>query len=397
VVAARRHRPRAALVDAPETRDGVSMPASRLPTAIRAWQMVAPAVERDAAQPSRRFRLEPRLLPVPELGPGEALVEIAGCGVCGTDLGYFYDSVPTVSKPPLTLGHEISGTVVAGEDCWIGKEVIVPTIIPCRSCDLCRSGRANRCLAQKMPGNSYGPYGGFASHIPVPARELCPIPEKAAIPLEELAVVADAVATPYQAALRGRLQRGDRVIIIGVTGGLGIYMAQWAKLFEAEVVVGIGRSPEKLAASLEYGVDLALSAAGRSPWEIRKEFWSLCRRNRLDARSGWKIFEMSGTRAGQEAALELLGYAGVLVVVGFSPEPVSHHLSRLMAFDADIRGTWGCPPEHYPYIVEQVLREKIRIRSLVTTRPLDRIPEAFEELHARSCGMQRVVLTPAFG
>ena len=368
--------------------------ASTLPSAIQAWQMVASVGEREDARRCTPFHLEQRLLPLPALAPGEALVQIAGCGICGTDLGYFYDGILTVSRPPLTLGHEISGTVVAGDASWVGKRVIVPTILPCRSCGLCGAGRANRCLSQKMPGNSYGPYGGFASHIPVPTRELCEVPEQAGIPLELLAVVADAVATPYQAALRGGLQRGDRVIIVGVTGGLGIYMAQWAKLLGAEVVIGIGRSPDKLAQSQAFGVDLPLPAAGRSPWEVRKEFRSLCRKNRLDARSGWKIFEMSGTQAGQETALELLAYAGMVVVVGFSPEPVSYHLSRLMAYDAEVRGTWGCPPEHYPYVLDQVLRERIRIRPLVTTRPMDRIRETFEEVHDRQCGMNRVVLSP---
>ncbi len=155
-------------------------------------------------------------LPLPELNDGEVLVAIAGCGVCGTDLGYLYHGVPTVVRPPLILGHEISGTVVAGDPSWLGKEVIVPTILPCRECVLCRTGRANRRLRQKMPGNSCGVYGGFASHIPVPSRELCPVPPRGAFSLEQLAVVADAVATPYQAALRGRITPGDRVIIIGV-------------------------------------------------------------------------------------------------------------------------------------------------------------------------------------
>jgi 6-hydroxycyclohex-1-ene-1-carbonyl-CoA dehydrogenase len=332
------------------------MPNPVLPASIQAWQMVAPETgEQNESPGPSRYRLEQRPVPVPELGPGEVLVRIAGCGVCGTDLGFFYDGIPTVFKPPLTLGHEISGTVVAGDVSWLGKNVIVPTIIPCRNCPLCRSGRANRCLAQKMPGNSHGPYGGFASHIPVPARELCPVPEDADLPLEALAVVADAVATPYQAARRADLQRGDKIVIVGATGGLGIYMAQWAKLLGAAVVIGLGRSPEKLEASRAYGVDLTLSVAERTPWAVRKDFWSLCRKNGLDARAGWKIFEMSGTRAGQETALELLAYAGMLIVVGFTPEPVTYHLSRLMAFDAEIRGTWGCPPEHYPYIQRVVL------------------------------------------
>jgi 6-hydroxycyclohex-1-ene-1-carbonyl-CoA dehydrogenase len=85
------------------------------------------------------------------------------------------------------------------------------------------------------------------------------------------------------------------------------------------------------------------------------------------------------------------------MIVGFTPEPIRYHLSRLMAFDADIRGTWGCPPEHYTYILYQVLQGKIAIRPFVTTRPLDRIRETFAELRAGRSGLQRVVLTPAFG
>src|SRR5207302_7993051 len=119
--------------------------------------------ERAHARPPQPFRLEQRLLPLPALAPGEALVQIAGCGICGTDLGYFYDGIPTVAKPPLTLGHEISGTVVAGDASWVGKRVIVPTILSCRSCGLCGAGRANRCLAQKLPRNICVLYGRLAS------------------------------------------------------------------------------------------------------------------------------------------------------------------------------------------------------------------------------------------
>jgi 6-hydroxycyclohex-1-ene-1-carbonyl-CoA dehydrogenase len=113
--------------------------------------------------------------------------------------------VPTVSKPPLTLGHEISGTVVAGDEKWMGKEVIIPAVMPCRKCLLCKTGRGNRCLVQKMPGNSLGVYGGFSSHIPVPSIDLCEVRNRGNIPLEHLAVVADAATTLYQAAKRADL------------------------------------------------------------------------------------------------------------------------------------------------------------------------------------------------
>ncbi|MEJ2698278.1 MAG: alcohol dehydrogenase catalytic domain-containing protein, partial [Desulfuromonadales bacterium] len=273
---------------------------TNVPESLFSWQMIASA-------PPEKVAMECRELPMPELKSGEALVKIAGCGVCGTDLGYFFDGIPTVSRPPITLGHEISGTVVVGELGLVGKKVIVPTILPCRKCDLCQSGRANRCLHQKMPGNSYGPYGGFASHIVVPSRELCVLPQLPEIGLEKLAVIADAVATPFQAAVRGGLKKGDRVIVLGATGGLGVYMAQWARLMGAECVIGIARNAGKLEQVREFGLDLTICSVDKTPWEVRKEFWSLCRKNGLDPRSGWKIFEMTGSCDGQEIALELLG------------------------------------------------------------------------------------------
>ena len=79
-------------------------------------------------------------------GPGEVIVRVAGCGVCHTDLGFFYDGVPTRRGFPLTLGHEVSGTVAeagAGAESWLGKRVIIPAVIPCGTCAACRAGRGS--------------------------------------------------------------------------------------------------------------------------------------------------------------------------------------------------------------------------------------------------------------
>ena len=136
-------------------------------------------------------------------GPDEVLVEIAGCGVCHTDLGYYYDGVRTKHALPLTLGHEISGHVIeTGCDAlgWIDRAVIVPAVIPCGHCDACRRGKATICPNQKMPGNDI--HGGFATHIIVPAHGLCAVDEARLaatdIDLADLSVIADAVTTPYQ-------------------------------------------------------------------------------------------------------------------------------------------------------------------------------------------------------
>jgi len=105
-----------------------------IPDKIETWQMVQPTAKDKDTGEVKPGKLAKASIPVPTLRPGDVLVKVAGCGVCHTDLGYFYDGVPTVSKPPLTLGHEISGTVIAGDERWVGKEVVVPAVMPCRQC-----------------------------------------------------------------------------------------------------------------------------------------------------------------------------------------------------------------------------------------------------------------------
>jgi 6-hydroxycyclohex-1-ene-1-carbonyl-CoA dehydrogenase len=365
-----------------------------IPDKIQTWQMVQPTVFDRETKKTTPGKIEKTELAVPELKPGEVLVEVAGCGVCHTDLGYFYDGVPTVSKPPLTLGHEISGTVVAGDEAWLGKEVIIPAVMPCRKCILCKTGRGNRCLGQKMPGNSLGPYGGFSSHIPVPSIDLCEVKNRGNIPLAHLAVVADAATTPYQAAKRADLQPGDNVVVIGITGGVGQYMGQTAKALGAGAVVGIARNPAKLERALKYGADFVINSTDKDARAASQEFKGLCKENGLPS-FGWKIFEITGAKGGQDIALSLLSFVGKLIVVGYGLAKAEYMLGRLMAFDAEIIGTWGCLPEYYPIVLDMVVKKKIDIDAFVQTRPMSTIVETFEEAHKESPD-KRIVLTPDF-
>lgn len=355
-----------------------------IPDTIKTWQMT---------EPGKLVKTE---LPVPQLGPGDALVEIRGCGVCHTDLSYFYMGVPTVYKPPLTLGHEISGVVVAaGDGGLLGKEVIVPAVFPCNACEICRSGRTNRCLGQRMPGNSMGVYGGFASHIPVPAGELCVVPSHPGVPLEHLAVVADAIATPYGAAKRAELKAGDLVVVIGAAGGVGSFMTQVAKGLGARAVVGIDLNEEKLALMRRHGADLTIVPKGKGVREVKELVKAFCKERGLPSGHGWKIFEVTGTRAGQELALSLLSFVGKLVVVGYGTEETSYMLSKLMAFEADILGVWGCPPSDYPAVLRMCLEGKIALAPFVETRPMSSIESVFDEAHHGKL-KKRIVLTPDF-
>lgn len=370
-----------------------------VPNKIQTWQMVkGPTYDKEAGKVTAPGELQKTEIDVPELGPGEVLVQIAGCGVCHTDMSYFYDGVPTVTKPPLTLGHEISGVVVAtgpGAEAWAGKNVIVPAVMPCNKCDICAKGRNNRCLAQKMPGNSLGLFGGFSSHIPVPAADLCVIEDLKGRPLANYAVIADAATTPYQAAMRAELVAGDPVIVTGITGGVGVYMGQVAKAFGAKPVVGMGRNPEKLERAKQLGVDYTIDMKGKDFKAIQEEFRTICKEAGVKHNVGWKIFECTGVGAAQDVALGLVGFIGKLVVVGFGMQKNSYSMSRLMAFDADIIGTWGCLPKYYPKVLEMVHSGQLQIDPLLETRPMSKINEAFEEAHSGAL-TKRIVLTPDF-
>jgi 6-hydroxycyclohex-1-ene-1-carbonyl-CoA dehydrogenase len=328
-------------------------------------------------------------------GDDEVVVAVAGCGVCHTDLGYFYDGVRTNHPLALTLGHEISGRVVAAgahAQSWLGRAVIIPAVLPCGECDSCKRGRPNICRNQKMPGNDI--HGGFASHIVVPARGLCPVDEARlaarGLTLADVSVVADAVTTPYQAVVRAGVTPGSVAIVVGI-GGVGGYSAQIAKAFGA-TVIAIDVDPAKLAAIGDHGASLTLNAREHDLKSLKAKISEFCKANGLPL-SEWTIFECSGTAAGQTTAFGLLTYGATLCVVGFTMDRVELRLSNLMAFDARAIGNWGCPPELYPAALDLVLDGKINLAAFVEQRPLDDINAVFAQAHAHKL-TRRAILVP---
>jgi 6-hydroxycyclohex-1-ene-1-carbonyl-CoA dehydrogenase len=304
---------------------------------------------------------------------GEVVVEVAGCGLCHTDVGFFAGGVETF-KRPVILGHEISGTVVAGDDHLMGKNVIIPAVLPCGDCELCHKGRGNICQRQRMPGNHID--GGFASHIVVPAQHLCVLPDDlAGYELAELSVVADAVTTPYQAMMRSGLESGDLAVVIGV-GGLGTYMVQLAH-DRGACVIALDVDDAKLDNARGMGADYVINVSGKSERDVKGEVRDLVKKDGLP-RTAWKVFELSGTAAGQATAFSLLSFAGTIGVVGFTMDKVNIRLSNVMAFDADVFGNWGCKPEYYPAAVDLVLSGRIRVKENVETRPLDSINDVMQ-------------------
>lgn len=325
---------------------------------------------------------------VPE---GEVVVRVAGCGLCHTDLSFLSGHVkPNIM--PVILGHEISGAVVAaasGQEELIGQNVIVPAILPCGECDFCTSGRGNICRRQRFPGNDFN--GGFASHLTVPARFLSRVPEDTGgHSLAELSVIADAITTPYQSMRRANIRDGDLAIVVGV-GGIGTYMVQWCRHAGA-VVLAIDVDDKKLASARRMGAEHVVNASGQSESDIKKSVRALVKEHGLPP-SRWKVFETSGTAAGQATAFALLSYAGVLAIVGFTMDKVSIRLSNVMAFDAEIFGNWACKPEHYPEVIEEVIAGRINVRDNVEEHPLDSINDVIELANQHKLD-RRVVFVP---
>jgi len=347
---------------------------------MKAVQLVAPSTP-----------LELRELPQPKPTENDVVVQVAGCGVCHTDIGFWQDGVAPRHPLPITLGHEISGVVVDAGSAYsdlIGREVIVPSVIPCGQCDLCRAGRGNVCRGQLMPGNDMD--GGFADFIRVPGLGLCLVNDRGAHDLADLSVIADAVTTPYQAVRRSGLREGDVAIVVGV-GGVGTHCVQIAAALGAHTVA-IDVDPSKLAGVEPYGASLTIDSAATPFKEIRARI--------RDAVSqwggpqyGWKIFECSGHPAGQETAYGLLTHAGVLMVVGFTLEKATFRLSNLMAFDATAQGTWGCLPELYPDALELVTSGKIALKPFIQTFPLSQGPDVIRRVANHEVD-RRAILVP---
>ena len=326
--------------------------------------------------------------------PGEAVVEVAGCGVCHTDISFLHQGVPTRAALSLALGHEISGKVVeigsgTAPD-LLGQTVLVPAVMPCGECATCQSGHRRICRAQVMPGNDR--HGGFASHVTVPARYLCPVPDAvmAKHELWELSVVADAITTPFQAARSAELASGDLAVCIGA-GGIGIHGVQIAAAIGAKVIA-LDIDDDKLAVAKEFGADAVINTRDLGIKEIKGQVKAAAKE--MGAPSvRWRIFETSGTKPGQETGYALLNQGAHLSVVGFTMAKSEIRLSNLMAFDATARGNWGCDPTLYPEVLEWIGDGRIQVSPFVEKHALADINSVLDAAHAGTL-KRRGVLVP---
>jgi len=329
--------------------------------------------------------LEVQEVPTPEPGAGQVLARVAACGVCHTDLHYIDHGVPTFKKPPLILGHEASGTVAAlgpGVENWkVGDRVLLPAVVGCGTCAMCRIGRENVCERMVMFGNNVD--GAFAEYIVAPAKDLFRLPEE--IPLIEGCIIADATTTPFHAVVnRGHVKPGDQVVVFGC-GGIGLNLVQIAVAVGARVVA-VDIVDEKLDWARRLGADATINA---------KTVERVDKAVRAATGGGADVaFEAIGNPATMEQAFACTRNGGRFVVVGYTEKPLTLNVSRVMYREMEIVGSLGCRAVDYPRVLELARSGRIKVKELVTARfSLDEINAAFDTLR-RGEGIRSIVVPP---
>lgn len=235
-------------------------------------------------------------VPIPDPAPGEVLVKVEACGICGTDRHLLKGEFP--SKPPLTLGHEFSGHVVAcgaGVSIPLGTRVTCDPNTWCGNCPECRRGRVNLCANNVATG--LGRDGGFAEYCAFPAHKAHVLPE-GLHPLH--GAFAEPLACTIHGLDIGAPKAGERVIILG-GGVIGMLALQLAALAGAEVML-VTRQADKRA----LGHALGAHASAASEAEAR-DFWP---------QGADLVIECAGVTETVEMAPRLTRSGGRVVILG---------------------------------------------------------------------------------
>ncbi|MFQ5987103.1 MAG: alcohol dehydrogenase catalytic domain-containing protein [Thermoplasmata archaeon] len=299
---------------------------------------------------------------------GEVLVRVAACGICRTDLHYLH-GVPTFKKPPLILGHEISGVVEAPEDAPLqGQRVLLPPVIPCGHCEYCRAGRGTLCRRMVMLGNHRD--GGFAEFVTVPTSAVFPLPEE--VPLEEASILSDAFSTPYHAVVnRARIRPGQSVAIFGC-GGVGLAAVQFAALAGARTVA-VDLVEEKLRMAKTFGAWETVN-----PGEVEDPAKEV---RRLSGGGVDAALEAIGNPSTIRQAFDTLKRGGRLVVVGYTDKEVAFSGAKLMFREMEVMGSLGCGLQDFPKVLDLAARGRLKVREMVSHRlSLEEIGEGFRLL-----------------
>jgi propanol-preferring alcohol dehydrogenase len=260
---------------------------------------------------ARMHRIGDRLtidsVEIPSVASQDVLVKVKASGICHSDINYRGGIAP-VGRLPITLGHEIAGIIEKKGDkvseLFEGDRVLVHYIISCGSCGYCKSGQENYCSEYQMIGKDVD--GGFAEYVRVLVNSIVKLPKT--IPFEQAAIMGCAVPTAYHALRRGRVHRGDVVVIIGV-GGLGMHAVQLAsKIFKAGLVIAVDLVDWKLKMSKYFGSREVVNMSNQNLTEAVAKI--------TDRRFADVVLDFVGHNTTIDNGITCVGKGGRMVLVG---------------------------------------------------------------------------------
>jgi D-arabinose 1-dehydrogenase-like Zn-dependent alcohol dehydrogenase len=324
-------------------------------------------------------------VPVPQPKPDEALIRVKACAVDQFDLTIREGKFAMADKVPIILGHEIAGVVEAvGADVTsvsVGDRVTSTLYLTCGKCHYCQTGRETICADFKGYVGIHTP-GAYAEYTTIPAANLVRLPESISFP--EGSVIANAIGTPYHALTkRARLQPGERIIITGAGGGVGVHAVQLARMMGAFVMaVDIGE--KKLALARGLHADTVFDAS-TGDFSAAARAWT-------NGEGADVVLELVGT-ATFESSLKSLARGGRMVIVGsHTGITLTASPQAMIANEWEILGSRNVTKRELAEVVELVAAG--RIKPIVTdVCPL----EDAEMLHQRLRKQEilgRVVLEP---
>jgi propanol-preferring alcohol dehydrogenase len=323
-------------------------------------------------------------VPIPDIRPDEVLLKVTAAGMCRTDVqlmdGYFRKY--SQYSFPVTPGHEIVGEVqrigsmvpkAAGLQ--EADQAVVVGGWGDGTCRHCQQGDTHICAHGRWPG--FGPYGGYAEYLPVPARYLIKVDKHSNLTAEQLAPLTDAGLTPYRGIkkLRDAGALGpNRILAVFGIGGLGAYAVQYAKLLGAGgTVVAFARNKEKLAIASEFGADHVISTKGKPLEDVRKELSQATGEDEIDA-----AIDCAGAEEMLQLGFGLLAIGGHYSSVGLVGDRINMSLFPFVAREYTYHGSfWG----NYNDLSEVIsLAKQGRIRHAVKTIRFEDINENIDLL-----------------
>lgn len=336
--------------------------------------------------PLMAFELEER--PIPRPGPGEVLVRVRACG-SGLTIHHAKAGRRGV-RWPIVLGHEIAGEVaeVGAHVSTVrpGDRVTAYYSLSCGDCRWCRSGREPMCPHSRGTlGRAID--GGYADYCLLPAWNVVRLPP--GLPYEErpaeVAIIADAVATPVKVARRARIAPLETVVVLGAGGGVGVHMVQVAKLHQVRVVA-VDLGPEKLEVARQAGADETIDAR-TTPLAEGLASVGAGGRGDVDV-----VIDFAGTASTLADGLAALGRGGRFVMLaGREAVPLQADVAHLVAEEIELLGS--------RYASKQDLVDALAlvaaglIRPIVTrTAPLEEAESIHDALEAGSIPGRAAVL-----